>query len=79
MIDWNIILNGANRFLTGNSLNLNWQVQEMKQQNDIKYERIQSRLCYVEDEDYDLRMQLPVLPKLLKNQCTLGCCKTAIF
>ena len=53
MIDWNITINGANQLLTGNSLNLNWQVQANKQQSDITYERTQSRLCYVEDDSYD--------------------------
>jgi len=53
MIDWNIILNGANRLLTGNSMNLNWQVQARQQQSDVTYERKQTRLCYVEDGSYD--------------------------
>ncbi len=53
MIDWNIIMNGANRLLTGNSLNFNWQVEARKKQNDIIYERRQSRLCYVEENSYD--------------------------
>lgn len=53
MIDWNVILNGADKLLTGNSLNLNWQVQARQQQSDITYERTQSRLCYVEDGSYD--------------------------
>jgi YidC/Oxa1 family membrane protein insertase len=55
MIDWNIIMNGANRLLTGNTLNLNWQVEARQKQNDIIYERRQSRLCYVEDGDYDYK------------------------
>jgi YidC/Oxa1 family membrane protein insertase len=55
MIDWNVSLNGANRLLTGNSMNINWQVQAAKQQSDIKYERTQARLCYVEDNDYDFK------------------------
>ncbi|MEJ7683987.1 MAG: YidC/Oxa1 family insertase periplasmic-domain containing protein [Segetibacter sp.] len=55
IVDWNIILNGANKLLTGNSLNLNWQVQARKQQSDIIYERRQSRLCYVEDGSYDFK------------------------
>lgn len=55
MVDWNIIINGANRLLTGNNLNLNWQVQAGQKQNDIIYERKQSRLCYVEDGDYDYK------------------------
>lgn len=53
MIDWNISLNGANKLLTGNLLNLNWQVQAGKHQSDIKYERIQSKLCYAQDNSYN--------------------------
>lgn len=55
MIDLNIILKGANSLLTGNTMNINWQVQENKQQSDIKYERMQSRICYVEDGNYDFK------------------------
>jgi YidC/Oxa1 family membrane protein insertase len=55
MIDWNIIINGANRLLTGNSLNFNWQVQAGQKQNDIVYERRQSRLCFVEDNSYNFK------------------------
>jgi YidC/Oxa1 family membrane protein insertase len=55
MIDWNIILNGANSMLTGNAINLTWQVQADKQQSDIKYERTQARLCFVEDNSYDFK------------------------
>ena len=53
MIDWNLLINGVNRLLTGNSLNINFQVEAVKHQNDAKYERTQSRLCYVEDNSYD--------------------------
>ncbi len=53
LVDWNIKMEGANRLLTGNALNINWQVQTHQQQRDIKYERTQSRLCYVEDNSYD--------------------------
>ena len=55
MIDWNIVMNGANRLLTGNSLNFNWQVEASKQQSDIVYERKQSRLCYVENNSFDYK------------------------
>ena len=53
LIDWNLILNGAGKLFTSNTLNINWQVEAAKQQADIKYERTQSRLCYVTDGDYD--------------------------
>ena len=53
MLDWNINMQGADKLLTQNALNINWQVQAHRQQSDIKYERTQSRLCYVEENDYD--------------------------
>jgi YidC/Oxa1 family membrane protein insertase len=55
LIDWNVTLNGSNTLLTSNALNINWQVLARKQQHDIKYERTQSRLCFVEDNDYDFK------------------------
>ena len=53
LIDWNVVINGANQILTNNALNLNWQVRADKHQSDVKYERQQARLCYFEDDDYD--------------------------
>lgn len=55
MIDWNIIMNGVNRLLTGNTMNFNWQVLAGQKQKDIVYERRQSRLCYVEEGSYDYK------------------------
>jgi YidC/Oxa1 family membrane protein insertase len=55
MIDWNIILNGANSMLTGNAINMTWQVQADKQQSDIKYERNTGKACFVEDNSYDFK------------------------
>lgn len=53
LIDWNVIMNGADKLLTQNSLNLNWQVRAGQHQSDIKYERQQARLCYFTDGSYD--------------------------
>ncbi len=53
MFDFNIVLNGADKLLTQNTLNVNWQVAAEQHQSDIKYERTQSRLCYVEEGEYD--------------------------
>jgi YidC/Oxa1 family membrane protein insertase len=55
MVDWNILINGADRLLTGNTVNFNWQVEAAKKQKDIVYERRQSRLCFVEDGSYDYK------------------------
>ncbi|WP_207492650.1 membrane protein insertase YidC [Aridibaculum aurantiacum] len=53
MIDWNVQLQGSDRLLTQNTLNLNWQVLTAQHQRDVRYERTQSRLCYFTDDDYD--------------------------
>ena len=53
LIDFDIRLNGANKLLTQNSLNLLWNVEVMKKETDAKYERTQSEICFVEDGDYD--------------------------
>jgi YidC/Oxa1 family membrane protein insertase len=53
MIDWNIILNGADRLLTQNSLNLHWNVQLNQQQISRVYEAQQSKLSYHNEDGYD--------------------------
>jgi len=53
MVDFNIMLNGADKLLTGNTINFNWQILAAQQQSDVAYERNQSRICFVEDNQYD--------------------------
>ena len=53
MVDWTINMQGADRLLSQNQLNMNWQVQAHRQQSDVDYERTQTRICYVEENDYD--------------------------
>jgi YidC/Oxa1 family membrane protein insertase len=53
MIDFSIILKGANKLLTGNTLNLHWETQENQAEKDITYERLQSFICNVNDGKYD--------------------------
>ncbi len=53
LVDWNLVMEGSSQLLSQNALNIQWQVQTHRQQRDIRYERTQSRLCYVEDNDYD--------------------------
>ncbi|TKK71917.1 membrane protein insertase YidC [Ilyomonas limi] len=51
MIDWNIAMNGANELLTGNALNLHWNISINQQQYSGSYEKEQSRLCFYEVGD----------------------------
>jgi YidC/Oxa1 family membrane protein insertase len=59
MIDWNVIMNGADRLLTSNSLNIEWKVRAGQHQSDVAYERQQARLCFYGNDDYDFET-LPI-------------------
>lgn len=53
MVAFNIKMNGANKLVTQNSLNLTWQSKADKQEKDIEWETQQSHVAYVENGDYD--------------------------
>jgi YidC/Oxa1 family membrane protein insertase len=53
MIAFNIKLNGANKLVTQNTINLLWQVKAVKMEKDIDWETQQSHVSFVENGDYD--------------------------
>lgn len=53
MIAFNIKLNGANKLLTQNTINLLWQAKAVKMEKDIEWETQQSHISFVENGDYD--------------------------
>jgi YidC/Oxa1 family membrane protein insertase len=53
MVTFNIKLDGANKLLTQNTLNLTWQSKADKQEKDIQWETQQSHVDFVESNDYD--------------------------
>jgi YidC/Oxa1 family membrane protein insertase len=53
MIGFNIKLNGADKLVTQNTLNLTWTSQADKQEKDIEWETTQSHISYVENGEYD--------------------------
>ncbi|MEO8762751.1 MAG: membrane protein insertase YidC [Ginsengibacter sp.] len=53
MIGFNIKLKGADKLITQNKLNLNWQVKANKLEKDIEWETQQSHVAFVENGDYD--------------------------
>lgn len=53
LIDWSIQMTGADKLLTQGILNLNWDITARQQESDIKYEKGQSNIGYVEEGDYD--------------------------
>ncbi|MBA3674535.1 MAG: membrane protein insertase YidC [Chitinophagaceae bacterium] len=53
ILDFNIKLNGADKLITQNKINLTWQAQASQVEKDFKHENIQSHVGYVVDGDYD--------------------------
>ncbi|MGN6533837.1 MAG: membrane protein insertase YidC [Ginsengibacter sp.] len=53
MIAFNIKLNGANKLVTQNTINLLWQAKAVKMEKDIEWETQQSHISFVENGDYD--------------------------
>jgi YidC/Oxa1 family membrane protein insertase len=53
LIDWNVNLLGADRLLTNNSLNLQWNISPERHERSLDYERQQSNVCFYEDNNFD--------------------------
>lgn len=53
MLDFNLVVNGADKLITQNKINLSWQTQASQVEKNIVHERIQSHIAYVTDGDYD--------------------------
>ncbi len=53
MIGFNIKLDGANKLVTQNTLNLLWKVKAVKLEKDMNWETLQSHISFVENGEYD--------------------------
>jgi YidC/Oxa1 family membrane protein insertase len=53
LIDFNVVVNGANSLFNQGTVNLRWQNQASKHERDIRYERQQSQIGFLEDESFD--------------------------
>lgn len=53
MIDFNVKLKKANTFIDNETMNLQWQYKALKQEQDMSYERTNSQMGYVMDEEFD--------------------------
>ncbi len=73
MIDWNIEITGADKLLTQSTLNMEWAVEMNQHQQDIKYERQQTNLCYMEDGSYDFTRAEGGIDETLGNVDWLSC------
>ena len=53
LVDFNLSMNGADKWVTKNTINLIWQSEAPQVEKSIKYERQQTHLCYVKNGNYD--------------------------
>jgi YidC/Oxa1 family membrane protein insertase len=53
MIDFNVKLKKANTFFDNETMNLQWQYKALKQEQDMSYERTNSQMGYVMDDEFD--------------------------
>lgn len=53
LMDFNIMLNTADKLVSQNTLNLVWQTEAPQVEKDMRYERLQSHIAYVKNGDFD--------------------------
>lgn len=53
MVDFNIGISQANRLLEKETLNLQWKYRALKQEKDLMYERTNSQMGFVMDDEFD--------------------------
>ena len=53
MIDFNVLIDGADKLLTQGSLNLTWQYKALQQESDISFEKQNTQVGYIMDGDFD--------------------------
>ena len=53
LVDFNISVTGADKLVNQNTINLLWQIETEQVEKDIKYERQQSQIAYLENGKYD--------------------------
>ncbi|HTF30024.1 MAG TPA: membrane protein insertase YidC [Flavitalea sp.] len=57
LLDWTIHMKGADKLLTQGAFNLNWQSKPVPHEKDAAYERLQTNICFEEDNGFDYMMQ----------------------
>jgi YidC/Oxa1 family membrane protein insertase len=53
LIDWNVVINNADKLFSQNDFNLLWHVQLNRIQKNIVYEKRLCNICFYEDENFD--------------------------
>jgi len=53
MIDFTVQMNGADKLLTQGNLNLTWQYKAAQQESDLSFERQNTQVGYISDDNFD--------------------------
>lgn len=53
LVDFSVVLTGAQSLVTKNSLGLTWQTQTERVEKDMNYEKQQTEICHLQDGNYD--------------------------
>lgn len=53
LLDFSIVLKGADQLITQNALNLTWQMAAARIEKDMEYEKLQSYISYVQEGEFD--------------------------
>ena len=53
MIDFKIVMNGADKLLSQGKLNLLWQYRATQQESDLSFEKQNTQIGYIENGDFD--------------------------
>jgi YidC/Oxa1 family membrane protein insertase len=53
MVDFNVVINGADKLLTQGVMNLSWRYTAMRQESDLSFEKQNTQVGYVEDDEFD--------------------------
>ena len=52
-VDWNVVMERADKLLNNGGLNLQWQWQTTQLEKSVDYERSMSNICFSEDNSFD--------------------------
>ncbi|MFZ1785689.1 MAG: membrane protein insertase YidC [Ferruginibacter sp.] len=53
LVDFTISMKGADKLVSQNTIDLQWQIETAQVEKDLAYERQQSHICYLENGSYD--------------------------
>ncbi len=56
LIDFAINMNGADKLVTQNTVNLLWQTQTLQVEKDLRYEKEQTQLCFIKENEFDFEL-----------------------